>query len=161
EHIADAIEQGAGTFVMPWHNAGSAGLPENASSRLPYQGVNILSLWISQQRRGYESNKWATFRQWKEGIGAQVKKGEKATPICYFQDISNNGVEPESTDGAESEQKRRIVARTYWVFNAAQVEGFKAEESQTPRLSESERLHEAERWLFGLGAEIRHGGNEA
>lgn len=160
EHIAAAIEQGAGDYQMPWHKAGAFGLPENASTHALYRGVNILSLWVSQELRGYDSNLWASYRQWSE-LGAHVRKGEKATPICFFRDLSSNAEEEPEKASEEETYKIRIVARTFWVFNANQVEGFKLPEIQTPKLSEAERLHSADQFLFGLGADIRHGGNKA
>jgi antirestriction protein ArdC len=64
--IVSAIAAGAGEFKLPWHRAASTRAPTNETTGRAYRGVNILSLWITTQAMGYESHKWATFKQWQE-----------------------------------------------------------------------------------------------
>jgi antirestriction protein ArdC len=63
------------------------------------------------------------------------------------------------TEDNEPERGRVFLAKGYPVFNAAQVDGYTPPE--VPELSESERIQGAERFFAALGADIRHGGNEA
>ena len=51
-------------------------LPINAKTEKPYQGGNIIILLES----GYETQVWATYRQWQE-LGYQVQKGKKGTHL--------------------------------------------------------------------------------
>ncbi len=161
DHIRSSLENNPGEWRRPWHK--TSVLPVNASSQRHYAGINVISLWATAQVKGYESGKWATYQGWKE-LGAQVKKGEKASPVVFFKDISKEG---ETTEGKEEEaegqeregRKRRFVAKGYWVFNAAQVDGYKPPE--IPKLPESERIKRAEDFFVGVGADIRHGGNQA
>ena len=52
DHIVAAIEAGAGEWAMPWRRAhGALHRPKNVASGALYQGVNILSLWISAEQR--------------------------------------------------------------------------------------------------------------
>src|SRR5262245_18377970 len=92
--IIEAIEAGAKSHGrMPWHvTDGDQFSPINAVSRKPYRGINILSLWVAAETRGYPSGIWATYKQWNE-LGAQVRKGEKSSLVTFWS----------VTDGAETE----------------------------------------------------------
>ncbi|MER8533377.1 ArdC family protein [Mesorhizobium sp. M0220] len=59
-------------------------LTVNIASGKPYNGVNILSLWVSAQASDFLSNLWGTYRQWQER-GAQVRKGEKSSLIVFYK----------------------------------------------------------------------------
>ena len=51
--IIKAIENGAGTWRMPWHTSGRfAFSPINVTSKKPYRGINTLALWASAQQKG-------------------------------------------------------------------------------------------------------------
>jgi antirestriction protein ArdC len=81
DQIINAIENGVGTWRMPWHTSGKfAFSPINVSSKKPYRGINTVCLWAAAQAKGYERGEWATYQQWLER-GAQVRKGEKATTV--------------------------------------------------------------------------------
>ena len=58
--IVDAIET-AGEFRLPWIKAkgGSFARPVNVSSGNPYNGINIVSLWVSTLASEFPSNVWA------------------------------------------------------------------------------------------------------
>jgi len=46
--IVTAIEQGAGTWRMPWHTSGRfAFSPINITSHTPYRGINTVGLWAA------------------------------------------------------------------------------------------------------------------
>jgi antirestriction protein ArdC len=45
-----------------------------------YTGGNRVALAMSAMMRGYGSGQWGTYAAWKR-VGAQVRKGEKATGI--------------------------------------------------------------------------------
>ena len=84
DKIVKAIEDGAGTFEMPWHRPGvSFDIPQNALTGNRYRGSNILSLWIDAGDKRFEHQTWATFQQWQE-LGAQVRKGEKGSLIGKY-----------------------------------------------------------------------------
>jgi N-terminal domain of anti-restriction factor ArdC len=88
-----AIERGADRYEMPWHAApGRAVLPVNASTGLAYQGLNILILWGILDKRGYSTNLWATYKQWA-ALGAQVRRGERATPCVKWKELPSDGDE--------------------------------------------------------------------
>ena len=85
DEIVQAIEAGTGKFIMPWHGI-PQGIPRNVMTGAPYNGVNTLVLWAAAKNHHYSTCYWATYRQWQE-IGAQVKKGEKATVVVFYKQI--------------------------------------------------------------------------
>src|SRR6267154_36525 len=96
--IINAIEQGAGSWQMPWHTSGKfAFSPINVTSKKAYRGINTLCLWAAAQAKGYERGEWATYQQWQERK-AQVRKGEKATTVVFWK-FANSAAETD--DGEE------------------------------------------------------------
>ncbi len=158
--IIAAIEAGAGEYRMPWHHDGSAiTTPVNVASRKAYRGVNILSLWAAAQASGYAAGIWGTYRQWQE-LGAQVRKGERGHLVVFWK-TTDRSSDTDRQDGDDNhhEPARRLFARGYTVFNAAQVDGYTPPE--LPVLPEVERIEHAERFCAALGIDIRHGGSQA
>ena len=136
--IIEAIEAGCRAYRMPWHiTDAEAFSPVNAVSKRPYRGVNVLSLWIAAERRGYASGLWATYKQWEE-LGAQVRRGEKSTLIVFWKVSEREDESEQASEGDEPERGRVFLAKGYPVFNVAQVEGYTPPE--VPELSESERI---------------------
>ena len=154
--IINAIEQGVGSWRMPWHTSGRfASSPINVTSKKPYRGINTLCLWAAAQAKGYESGEWATYQQWQDR-GAQVRKGEKSTTVVFwkFADGADGADDSTPTSGS-----RLLFTRGYSVFNAAQVDGYtpKAETESTL----NQRIELADAFFKGIGATVRHGGNQA
>jgi antirestriction protein ArdC len=150
-----AIEEGTGQFEMPWHTLSS---PINAANRKLYRGVNIIMLWAATRKHNYSSQEWATYRQW-QGLGAQVRKGERSTLVVFWKFFDSEN-EEERQEGAEDTPARpRCFARAYHVFNAAQVDGY----ASTPEdlLPNSERIAHAEAFFQLLPATIKYGGDRA
>jgi antirestriction protein ArdC len=157
--IVAAIEAGAGEFKLPWHRAASTRSPINATTGRAYRGVNILSLWITTQALGYESHEWATFKQWQER-GANVRKGEKGTPIVFYKNLH---VESSDVDASEDAEGGRTIpfARASWVFNAVQVDGHVAEAAALPERPLFEHIASVDRVIEATGAQIEYGGSRA
>jgi antirestriction protein ArdC len=163
--IIAAIERGAGDFIMPWHRAPSAKRPINATTQKAYRGVNILSLWIASQALGYQSNKWATFKQWKDR-GLFVRKGEKGTPIVFYKQLAitaTHGVaQTGDLQGADEDNAKTIpFARASWVFNAEQVEGYIQESDELPERPLFERIAHVDAVIAATKAVIEYGGARA
>ena len=157
--IIAAIEQGVGSWCMPWNTSGRyAFSPINLASRNTYRGVNTLCLWASAQSKGYESGVWGTYKQWQE-LGAQVRKGEKATTVVFWKFA--NGAD--DTDGADdckpTSGSRLLFTRGYPVFNAVQVDGYTPKTE--PESTLNERMLHADAFFMGIAADVRHGGNQA
>jgi len=156
--IIQAIEQGAGNWKMPWHTSGRfAFSPINVTSHKPYRGVNTVCLWASAQAKGYERGEWATYQQWLDK-GGQVRRGEKSTMVVFWK-FANGTTETDDGDDTAHSGSRLLFTRGYSVFNAAQVDGYAPKvEADTPIL---ERIAQAEAFFSGVGATVRHGGNQA
>ena len=154
-----AIEANPGDWTMPWRRSGqSLRLPLNAASKRAYRGINTVVLWVTAQESSYASRHWATYKQWSE-LGAQVKKGEKGTPVVFYKTFHANP----DPDDPEDDGTRR-TARSFTVFNASQVEGFDdpdaAEEEALPA-DAPQRIETAERFIAATRADIRYGGDRA
>lgn len=122
DRIIATIEAGqAGSWRCPWHRRGG-GLPVNALTGKTYKGVNILSLWASEQTSSFGDARWATYRQWSE-LGAQVRKGEKSTLVVFYKDYVRED---------DGEERKTCVARASWAFNASQVDGASPVSSPPP-----------------------------
>ena len=156
--IVDALES-AGEFTLPWikRQGGSFARPVNVASKKPYNGVNIVSLWVSAQANEYPSNVWGTYRQWQQS-GRQVRKGEKSSLIVLYRTLD---IEQTNEATGEVEQSERMFARASWVFNAAQVDGFETVEEQLPEQALFDPLERAEAFATSTGAVIEEGGDQA
>ena len=111
ERITQAIIQQLESGTAPWRKGWSSTFqfPRNACSLRKYSGVNVFLL--SGQR--YESPLWLTYRQAQE-LGGHVKKGEKSTPIVYFNLL-------EREDAETGEVKRIPLYKLHHVFNVSQT----------------------------------------
>jgi antirestriction protein ArdC len=118
DKIVQAIEAGAGPFVMPWHTRQvAAGRPTNARTLNPYRGINVVALWAEAMLAERTTGFWATYQQWSE-LGAQVRRGERGATIVFYKPLH-------PTDGEEDEADRpRRVARASTVFHQDQVDGW-------------------------------------
>src|SRR6185312_6445058 len=155
--IIKAIEEGVGSWRMPWHTSGrDAFSPINVTSRKAYRGINTLCLWAAAESKGYESGEWGTYKQWQER-GAQVRKGEKATTVVFWKFADSADDTDDAGDATPTSGSRLVFTRGYSVFNAAQVDGYtpKAETESTL----NERIERADGFFEGVGATVRHGGN--
>jgi antirestriction protein ArdC len=153
--LITAIETAPGQPSLPWRRSGAPlFLPRNALTDNAYRGVNVVSLWVSAETRGYSAPVWATYRQWAE-IGAQVRKGEKSSLVVFYKEYD---VEPDTND--ETDDGRRFVARASSVFNAAQVDGYALPGAPEP-LGAIERIANVDTLVSATGADIRHGGERA
>jgi antirestriction protein ArdC len=150
-----AIESDPGRPSMPWRrSSGPLFMPVNALTGNAYNGINIVSLWVSAEVQGYSAPVWATYRQWSE-LGAQVRKGEKSSLVVFYKEFDT---EPNPAD-AEDDGKRR-VARASYVFNAGQVDGFISPGAAEP-LGPVDRIAAADGFISATGAKIEHGGDRA
>ena len=155
-NIIQMIEDGISgdTWQAPWNNV--ADFPVNAKSKKAYRGTNVLQLWGAKYRRGYTSNYWATFAQWKElGYTLKDAKGHAAMILAY-QPYEKTVTDQNGKDTVE----QRVYMKYFNVFNADLVEGWVEPETVTAeRLSG--RMAGIDAIIDGTGAEIAYGGNKA
>ncbi|MGE3829509.1 MAG: ArdC family protein [Parvibaculaceae bacterium] len=160
DRIVAAIET-AGEFRLPWIKSagGSMRRPVNIASANPYNGVNIVSLWVAAQAQGYASHLWGTYRQWQER-GCQVRKGEKSSLIVFYKKLEFEQTNNETGETANAE---RLMARASFVFNAAQVDGFTLETDKQiiPEETAFDPIERSEAFARATGARIEEGGDTA
>ncbi len=151
--ITDALET-AGDFHLPWIKATGSSFerPVNIASKNPYNGINIVSLWVSALASEFPSNLWGTYRQWQER-GCQVRKGEKSSLVVFYKTYE--------VAGDETDPEERRVARASWVFNAAQVDGFTIEVQDLPEQPAFDPIARAEQFAAATGAVINEHGDRA
>ena len=156
--IIDALET-AGEFQLPWirTKGGSFARPVNIASKNPYNGVNIISLWVAAQACDFPSNLWGTYRQWQDK-GCQVRKGEKSSLVVFYKTLS---VEQQDEETGEIENGERLFARASHVFNEAQVEGFEAVSAELPEEPVFDPIAKAEAFATATRAVIVEGGDKA
>lgn len=153
DQIIAAIERGGGTWQMPWHRPGTHfALPANVLSKKRYNGINILSLWLAAELKGYQHHLWGTFRQWQEK-GAQVRKGEKASLVIFYRELE---FEHDNAETGATEIDKRYFARASWAFNVAQVDNYEVP-GDTPRRDLTEVLPAVDAYIANTGARIEHG----
>jgi antirestriction protein ArdC len=152
--IINAIEQGAGTYRMPWVVRQDRGFsPVSIGTARAYRGVNTVVLWAEAQSKGYTSALWGTYNQWL-AIGGQVRKGEHGSPVVYWGSYE--------TEPREDEPERtRLFCKGYTVFNHEQVDGVELPKRFDPKLPANERITRAESFFASVGVPVRDGGNRA
>ena len=149
--LITAIENGASGWRMPWHCLAN-GTPRSADGR-PYRGWNALVLAMVAADRGWTAGTWATYKTWTKH-GCQVRRGERGTHIVLWKQTER----PDPTD--DDKAKRSLLARSFVVFAAEQVDG--ADRFTTiDHRSTSERIGQADNYFAAVGADIAHGGAQA
>lgn len=155
------LEQGNRPWRKPWnaeHAAERITRPLRANG-IPYRGINVLSLWMEAEARGYTAPIWITYKQALE-FGAHVRKGERGSLVVYASKTTRTSTDPAT--GNETERDIPFL-KGYTVFNVEQVEGLPAQYYATAHrtLDPVQRIAAAEAFFSATGATINHGGNRA
>ena len=118
-----------------------------------YNGINRWILGMEMALNGYGSPVFATFQKWK-AVGAKIKKGATSHEVVFFKTLFKTQLD----EKGEEEQIKIPLMKTYRVFNADQVEGWKGNwltegEEQTQDWNDVEL---ADLIVENSGAEIDH-----
>ncbi|WP_329889237.1 ArdC family protein [Stenotrophomonas sepilia] len=158
ERLIRQMEEGTGPFVQPWDARVDLGLPMNPTTGKSYRGGNLLHLWALQNAWDVKDNRWMTYKQ-ASSVGAQVRKGEKASVIEYWD--WSPVEEAKKTGDPELIAKAHPKVFFPRVFNASQIDGLPDLVLAAPR-PELEIHQACEKVIEDSGAEIHHdGGNQA
>lgn len=155
--IVERLEAGTRPWVQPWTGA-SVSRPLRACGT-PYQGINVLWLWMAAEAAGHSSPFWMTYRQ-AQMLGAQVRKGERGTVAIFYRAYQAD----DADEGDETEGPRtRRVLKSFTVFNACQIDGLPSRFFPEPRPlpPPTERDHGLDDFFAAVPARIRHSGAEA
>lgn len=159
--IIAELEKGERPWFKPWNAAHAAGRitrPLRAQG-VPYRGINVLSLWMEADSKGYSAPIWMTYRQASE-LGGQVRKGEHGAPVVFASTTKRT----EANENTRESLERSIpFLKAYSVFNVEQIDGLPAQYHAlaAPVLDPVQRMARAEQFMTNTGADIRHGGNRA
>ena len=122
--------------------------------------MNVFWLWMAADMCGYASPYWMTYNQ-AQSLGAQVRKGEKATIAIFYKSYTK---EVEAPDTGEKSDEARRVLKAYPVFNADQVEGLPERFHPAAALDLIEpagREVELDAFFAAVPVNLRHQGGEA
>ena len=152
--IAD-LEKGVASWVKPWKDGNPGGImPANAATGRAYSGVNIPILWHAKESRGFPTHQWMTYRQ-ALPLDAHVRKGESGTTVVFTKKLTFKDKETE-------EEKRVNMLRTFTVFNVAQIDGLK--DQDTDQLVDANKMVGTDAAMFFIDAtkaDIKIGGDRA
>lgn len=147
--IIEALESGTAPWVKGWSGGAAMDMPRNGATGRQYNGVNVLLLWISAHANGYGSNEWMTYKQ-TQGIGGQVRKGEKSTMVTFWKIV-------EKKDDAGEIIDRFFFLKHFNVFNRDQIDGLPVVEAPEVELTEAERHERTDALIEATGASISWG----
>jgi antirestriction protein ArdC len=167
EEITDKIiaelEAGRIPWVQPWGTAAAKAplaMPQNASTRRRYAGINVLILWGAVIEHGFSGQSWLTFRQ-AVGLGGNVRKGERGTTVVYADRFVPNDERRRAAETGEEAQAIPFLKR-FTVFNTDQCEGLPEDvTSVAPPPPPGMIEPQAEALIAATGAEFRIGGARA
>ena len=161
EKLIEQLRQGTAPWQKPWEPGQPAAVfPMNPTTGQRYKGVNAIFLMV----QGHDDQRWMTYRQ-AEAAGAQVRKGERGTPIQYWKfdeetpKVDGQG-QPVRNSQGDSEMVRvklerpRVFHAT--VFNASQIDGLPPVQRPEGAEQRWNAVERAETILAASGATIRH-----
>ena len=158
EKLIEQLKAGTAPWQKPWEpGEPNAYLPMNPTTGKRYKGINAIHLMA----QGYSDGRWMTYKQ-AAAVDAQVRKGEKGTPVQYWkfseeQDkLDGNGKPVLDARGQPVKEtvmleRPRVFFAT--VFNGEQIDGLPALQKKEQTWNAVER---AEHILKASGATITH-----
>lgn len=159
ENLIAQLKEGTAPWQKPW-NPGAPGvaLPMNPTTGKRYKGINAIHLMA----QGYSDQRWMTYKQ-ATAANAQVRKGEKGTPIQYWKfteerikrnDDGSVVLDKDDKPVKETVQLERPKVFNAVVFNAEQIDGLPPMAVRQDKSWNS--IERAESILEASGAKISH-----
>lgn len=147
-------------WLRPWKTTGGQ---RNGATGYVYKGINKVLTLIA----GFCDPRWYTYNQVASGKFGEshVRKGEKGTHIVKWLPVTKTVMElDENGDEAEHHYKRMLL-RTYVVFNHQQIEWAQGCEPQLPDapppVDPALRYGKAQAVVTASGASIQFGSDRA
>ena len=162
DHLIDQIESGTAPWTQAWQ-PGEKSMPRNVATGKAYRGGN--SVWLASvaEMRGYQDERWGTYKQ-VQGLGGQVRRGQRGSDILFWQfetrRLARDGagrpvLDEEGNPAYETLPLDRPRSYPYTVFNAEQCSGLPRRELAAGAPA-WDSIDEAERVLKESGATIEH-----
>lgn len=154
-----SLESGTPLWRQAWQS-GNEGLPANAVTGRRYGGINVMLLWSDAVNKGYERNRWLTFRQAREA-GGNVRRGEKSTTVVLFKPFQkaeedDSGCMIKDENGDPVMRGYRMMD-SFHLFNIDQCENLPGKLCpEQPVLPEAERIAGADKIVTASGVPVRH-----
>lgn len=169
DKIIAALEKGVRPWAQPWKGGVGAAMPLRHNGK-PYNGINVLVLWLAAEEQGFQNPTWMTLKQANK-YGGHVRKGSKGTLICYTDKIrvkqkDRDGKFVREDDGSIS-MKEIFLMKGSIVFNVEQIEKLperfqiKTAPVAEDRKGKLERVAATEEFFAALKSDVRHGGSRA
>ena len=163
DKITAELEAGRVPWVQPWGTAAARAplaMPQNASTRRRYSGVNVLILWGSVIEHGFTGQSWLTFRQ-ALSLGGHVRKGERGTTVVYADRFIPDDEKKRAAESGEEAQAIPFLKR-FTVFNTDQCDALPDEiATVAPPPPPGMIEPEVEALIKSTGIDFRIGGNRA
>lgn len=146
--IISMLEKGTVPWKQGWLATGSF----NPLSNTEYRGFNRWYLNLIANKRGYNMNKWATFKQISEHNGT-IKKGSSGIPIMFFKKV-----EKREKENGEEVVNSFPVLRYYIVFNLQDTSLY---EEYKDIINHDNKIDKCEEFISNVNPNIYHGGERA
>jgi antirestriction protein ArdC len=150
ERIIAQLELGNIPWRKEWKISGHSHIPTNYTTKKPYRGINILLLLSTC----FDDARYLTYKQ-AQAIGAQVRKGEKGSPIVFWSTFER--------ESADDDARKIPFLRTYTVFHVSQCDGIPVELPFDSPVFEPIPAAQAlaDSYLSREHLELKHGGDRA
>lgn len=161
------LKDGTSPYQKPWSPPSGLfndGESYNAVTKMRYQGINQFHLQLKESFKGYEDNRWLTYKQ-AQGLGAQVRKGEKGTQLerwIFRETRVKNDKEGNPVLGEDGKpEKIEVLLESpkvvrFTVFNAEQCDNVPEPEKLDEKAQEWTPVERAETILTNSKADIIH-----
>lgn len=153
DQLVEMIEKNPKAWDQPWRNMMM--LPTRSTGET-YRGINLFLLGITAQCEGYKSQHWFTYRQANE-LGAQVRKGEKSTTVCYYTQF----IPKSEKSKPKAEQKAARMLKTFNVFNGDQIDNLPERFSPKKYPNIKHEDSKIRQYVETAGASVHDGGDVA
>lgn len=158
DRIIEIMKDGKLPWHKPWRHgraySGDANVPHNASTGVPYTGVNQILLWSVCHAFG--SPQFLTFNQGRD-MGGMVRKGEKGVGLIFFKPIK---VKDTNAKG-EEEIKQIPMLKNFTVFHVSQFDNLDPSKFKSPTPPPAMRSTSILELAKMHRVDLSHGGNEA
>ncbi|MBW4889207.1 DUF1738 domain-containing protein [Mucilaginibacter sp. HMF5004] len=157
--VTNTIIQQLENGVIPWQKPWKGGvakafkIPANLVTGDRYRGINILLLWSSAIKNNFDTDEWATFRQW-QGKNESVRLNEKGSIIVKYDTIDKE---------IDGEQQKIPFIKKYYVFNRCQLVSYTPpkEDDCLDIYSMVEKIDKVDEFIANTGALIETHGEGA
>ena len=155
------------------------GTPFCPTTGREYGGPNVLRLMLAGMEKGYQDDRWMTFKQIQQyqdehpNLKVGIKKGQHGVKLLRPEEVFFTIGEDEKWTFHSQDEARAIEAQRkqgaklppvqhktlfypFTVFNAAQIYGLPAKEKAAPALTEQERNAFLEKFITDSGIAVEH-----